>query len=298
MKILLLGANGQVGHELRRSLAGFGTVVAATRSGVLPDGAPCEAADFDQPDSLRGLLERTTPDRIVNAAAYTAVDRAEDDAEAAFRANAEAPAILAAYGARHGVPLIHYSTDYVFDGRGERPYLEEDSTAPLGVYGASKRAGEVAILESGAPHVIFRTAWVYGARGGNFLLTMLRLARERDELRVVSDQRGTPTPAFLIADVTAQVMELHPQARGLFHLTAGGETSWHGFAEAILAGAHRRGLIPKSPRVLPIPSSAYPTRASRPAYSRLATGKLEILMGRPMPPWEAGLEQVLDHISR
>ncbi|MGN6222693.1 dTDP-4-dehydrorhamnose reductase [Pseudoxanthomonas sp.] len=297
MKILLLGANGQVGHELGRSLAGLGTVVSTTRTGRLPDGTSCEVADFDQPRSLTGLLERLQPDQVVNAAAYTAVDRAEDDVEAAYRANAEAPAVLAAYCADRGVPLIHYSTDYVFDGRGERPYREADPTAPLGVYGASKRAGEEAIIASGAPHVIFRTAWVYGARGGNFLLTMLRLARERDELRVVSDQRGTPTPAHLIADVTAEVMARHPEARGILHLTAGGETSWHGFAEAILTGAHRRGLISNLPRVLPIPSSAYPTRASRPAYSRLDNGRLESLLGHAMHTWEAGLEQVLDHIS-
>lgn len=297
MRILLLGANGQVGHELRRSLAGLGTIVSTTRSGVLPDGGACEAADFDRPDSLLGLLERTRPDHIVNAAACTAVDRAEDDVEAAFRANAEAPAVLAAYSAGHGVPLIHYSTDYVFDGRGERPYREDDPTAPLGVYGASKRAGEEAIQASGAPHVILRTAWVYGARGGNFLLTMLRLARERDELRVVDDQRGTPTPAGLIADVTADLMRRHPAARGVFHLTAAGETTWHGFADAILTGALRRGLIPKMPRLLPVASSDHPTRAARPAYSRLDTGKLETLLGQPLPAWESGLEQVLDHIS-
>lgn len=296
-KILLLGANGQVGHELRRSLSGQGTIIPTTRTGLLPEGLPCEVADFDQPESLPGLLERIRPDLVVNAAAYTAVDRAEDDAAAAWRANAEAPALLAGFCAEHGVPLIHYSTDYVFDGTGDRPYREEDPTAPLGVYGASKRAGEEAIDHSGAPHLIFRTAWAYGVRGGNFLLTMLRLARERDELRVVSDQRGTPTPAWLIADVTAEVIASHPQAGGVIHLTAAGETSWHGFAEAILAGAHRRGLIPRLPRVLPIPSSAYSTRASRPAYSRLDTGKLEALLGRPMPAWETGLETVLDHIS-
>lgn len=298
MKILLLGANGQVGHELRRSLSGLGTIVPTTRGGTLPDGTPCEVADFDQPDSLRDLLEQIGPDRVVNAAAYTAVDRAEDDVEAAYRANAEAPAVLATYCAAHGVPLVHYSTDYVFDGSGERPYREADPTAPLGVYGASKRAGEVAVLESGAPHIIFRTAWVYGTRGSNFLLTMLRLARERDELRVVADQRGTPTPAHLIADVTAEVLTRQPDARGILHLTAGGETSWHGFAEAILAGAHRLGLIANLPRVSPIPSSAYPTRASRPAYSRLDNGKLEALLGQPMLAWESGLGQVLDHISR
>jgi len=296
-RILLLGANGQVGHELRRSLSGLGVIIPTTRTGLLPEGGPCEVADFDQPESLPGLLERSRPDLVVNAAAYTAVDRAEDDTVAAWRANAEAPAMLADHCAKQGVPLVHYSTDYVFDGTGDRPYREEDPTAPLGVYGASKRAGEEAILRSGAPHLIFRTAWVYGVRGGNFLLTMLRLAKERDELRVVSDQRGTPTPAWLIADVTAEVIASHPHADGVIHLTAAGETSWHGFAEAILAGAHRRGLIPRLPRVLPIPSSAYPTRASRPAYSRLDTGKLEALLGRPMPAWETGLEAVLDHIS-
>ncbi|MGN7830508.1 dTDP-4-dehydrorhamnose reductase [Pseudoxanthomonas sp. 22568] len=296
-RILLLGANGQVGHELKRSLARLGTIIPTTRTGVLPGGMPCEAVDFDRPASLPGLLGRLRPGLVVNAAAYTAVDRAEDDVDAAWRANAEAPAMLASYCAKHGVPLVHYSTDYVFDGTRERAYREEDPTAPLGVYGASKRAGEEAILRSGAPHLIFRTAWVYGERGSNFLLTMLRLAREHDELRVVSDQRGTPTPAGMIADVTSEVIANHPQERGLIHLTAAGETSWHGFAEAIMAGAHRRGLIPRLPRVLPIPSSAYPTRASRPAYSRLDTGKLEALLGRPMPAWETGLEAVLDHIS-
>lgn len=296
-RILLLGANGQVGHELKRSLARLGTIIPATRTGVLPGGMPCEAVDFGRPASLPGLLGRLRPGLVVNAAAYTAVDRAEDDVDAAWRANAEAPAMLASYCAKHGVPLVHYSTDYVFDGTGDRPYREEDPTAPLGVYGASKRAGEEAILRSGAPHLIFRTAWVYGVRGGNFLLTMLRLAKERDELRVVSDQRGTPTPAWLIADVTAEVIASDLHADGVIHLAAAGETSWHGFAEAILAGAHRRGLIPRLPRVLPIPSSAYPTRASRPAYSRLDTGKLEALLGRPMPAWETGLEAVLDHIS-
>lgn len=296
-KILLLGANGQVGHELRRSLVPQGMIIPANRTGLLPDGMPCEVADFDRPESLPVLLERHRPGIVVNAAAFTVVDRAEEDVDAAYRANAEAPALLAGYCFEHGIPLIHYSTDYVFDGTGDRPYREEDPASPLGVYGASKRAGEVAILESGAPGVILRTSWVYSAYGSNFLQTMLCQARERAELQVVSDQRGTPTPAHLVADVTAEIVATHPDAQGILHLTAAGETSWHGFAEAILAGAHRRGLIPRLPRVLPIPSSAYPTRASRPAYSRLDTGKLEALLGRPMPAWETGLEAVLDHIS-
>lgn len=296
-KILLLGANGQIGHELRRSLSAQGTIIPANRTGLLPEGTPCEVADFDHPEYLPALLERHRPGIVVNAAAFTAVDRAEEYVDAACRANAEAPALLAGYCSEHGIPLIHYSSDYVFDGTGDRPYREEDPASPLGVYGASKRAGEVAILESGAPGVILRTSWVYGAYGSNFLLTMLRQARASAELRVVSDQRGTPTPAHLIADVTAEIVAAHPDTQGILHLAAGGETSWHGFAEAILAGALRRGLIPRLPRVLPIPSSDYPTRASRPAYSRLDTGKLEALLGRTMPAWETGLEAVLDHIS-
>jgi dTDP-4-dehydrorhamnose reductase len=297
MKILLLGANGQVGHELRRSLAPFGEVIATTRSGVL-DGSACERADFDDPDSLPALVDRIAPDVIVNAAAYTAVDRAEDDPDAAFRTNAESPGRLAAACAGSGALLLHYSTDYVFDGESDRPYREEDATGPLGVYGRSKLAGEQAIQASGCRHLIFRTAWVYGSYGANFMRTMLRVGSERDELRVVADQRGTPTPAGLIADVSALVLQDHPMRSGIWHLTATGETNWHGFAEEIFRQAAARRLIDRMPRVLPIPSSEYPTRARRPAYSCLDTTRLRDDFGIRLPDWKQALTQVLDTSPR
>ncbi|GAB2497790.1 dTDP-4-dehydrorhamnose reductase [Pseudoxanthomonas sangjuensis] len=297
MKILLLGANGQVGRESRRSLASLGDVVCATRGGRLEDGTECEAADFDAPDSLPALVERIVPDVVVNAAAYTAVDRAEEEVEAAFRANAEAPRQLAQACAKRGIPLAHYSTDYVFDGGGARPYREDDPTAPLGVYGASKLAGERAIQASGCRYLIFRTAWVYAAHGKNFLRTMLRLAAERDELRVVADQIGTPTPAALIADVTAQVLAQSPGRSGIWHLTASGETSWHGFARAIVDAAVQRGLLAKAPKVIPIATADYPTPARRPAYSRLDTSRLQADFGIELPDWREGMARVLDEIA-
>ena len=293
MTILLLGANGQVGHELRRSLAPLGSIVATTRSGELPDGGRCEIADFDRPDTLAELVQRIAPVAVVNAAAYTAVDKAEDEEAAAFRANAEAPGILAQACAERGIPFVHYSTDYVFDGQGSRPYREDDPTAPLGVYGASKLAGEDAIRAAGGRHLILRTAWVYGQHGHNFMKTMLRLGAERDELRVVADQVGTPTPAALIADVTTELLGLRDAPSGTFHLTPRGETSWHGFAEAILEEALARGLIPRAPKVIPVATSDYPTRARRPGYSRLDIGRLEQVLGRALPEWRTGLRQVL-----
>lgn len=297
MTVLLLGANGQVGHELRRSLSPLGDVVATTRSGELPDGGRCEIADFDRPDMLADLVRRIAPIAVVNAAAYTAVDKAEDDEAAAFRANAEAPGVLAQACVQLGIPLVHYSTDYVFDGQGSRPYREDEVTAPLGVYGASKLAGEEAVRQAGDGHLILRTAWVYGGRGHNFLRTMLRLGAERDELRVVADQRGTPTPAYLIADVTADLLRDRAAPRGTYHLTAGGETSWHGFATAIMEGAAERGLIARAPRVVPITTSDFPTRATRPAYSRLGVAKLEAVLGSAMPDWREGLASVLDGLA-
>jgi dTDP-4-dehydrorhamnose reductase len=292
--ILLLGANGQVGRELRRSLAPLGDIVATTRSGELPEGGRCEIADFDRPDMLADLVQRIAPIVVVNAAAYTAVDKAEDDEAAAFRANAEAPGVLARACAKRGIPFLHYSTDYVFDGQGSRPHREDDATAPLGVYGASKLAGEEAVRSAGGAHLILRTAWVYGGRGHNFLRTMLRLGAERDELRVVADQRGTPTPAYLIADVTAALLKDSAAPRGTYHLTAGGETSWHGFALSILEGAAERGLIARAPRVVPITTAEFPTRAKRPAYSRLDVSKLEAELGHAMPDWREGVDTVLD----
>ncbi len=296
MKVLLLGANGQVGQELLRALVPLGQVIATTRGGVLPDGNACEVADFDQPDSLALLLQRIRPDVVVNAAAYTAVDRAEDNRDAVWRANAEAPGVLARWCAQANVPLVHYSTDYVFDGQGKRAYREEDTTSPLGVYGASKLAGEEAIRAAGGRHMIFRTAWVYASHGQNFLRTMLRVGAEREELKVVADQVGTPTPAALIADVTAQAIQ-HPAAlSGTWHLTANGETSWHGFAEAIFEEAHARGLITQRPRVLPITTAEYPTKAQRPAYSRLDTTRLQADLGIVLPDWREGLARVMDEL--
>jgi dTDP-4-dehydrorhamnose reductase len=298
VKLLLLGANGQVGHELRRSLAPLGEVVAATRDGKLVDGGSCEVADFDHLESLAALVERTEPDVVVNAAAWTAVDPAEREREAAFRANAEAPRVLAEACARRGARMMHFSTDYVFDGHGTRPYLEDDSTSPLGVYGESKLAGEEAIRASGADHAILRTAWDYGPRGRNFLLTMLRLGAERDRLRVVGDQFGTPTSAALIADATAQVIAHPSRASGTWHLTASGHTSWHGFAEAIFAGAVERGLLARAPVVEAIPTVEYPTPAARPAYSVLDISKLQRDFGIELPHWREGLAQALDALAR
>ena len=298
MKILLFGANGQVGHELRRSLATQGEVIATTRSGRLDDGSACETADFDRPDALPELIGLIAPALVVNAAAYTAVDKAESDRDAAFRANAEAPSRIAEACARIGIPLVHYSTDYVFDGTGTRPYREDDPTAPLGVYGESKLAGEQGIRASGAEHMILRTAWVYASHGKNFLRTMLRLGAERDTLGVVADQIGTPTSAGLIADVTSALLPQAGTRSGTWHLTASGETSWHGFAEAIFAGAVARGLLPKAPQVNAIGTADYPTPARRPAYSRLDTSHLQADFGVELPDWRVVCAHVLDEVAR
>jgi len=298
VKLLLLGANGQVGHELQRSMAPLGELVLATRDGTLADGGSCEIANLDDPESLATLVARIAPDVVVNAAAYTAVDRAETEREAACRANAEAPRALAEACARRGARLVHYSTDYVFDGRGMRPYREEDPTAPTSVYGESKLAGEDAIRASGADQLILRTAWVYAPRGHNFLLTMLRLGAERGRLRVVADQIGTPTSAALIADATARVIAHPTRASGTWHLTASGQASWHGFAEAIFAGAVERGLLARAPMVEAISTAEYPTPAARPAYSVLDTTKLQRDFGIAPPDWREGLSRVLDALER
>ncbi len=293
MKILLLGGNGQVGTELQRSLAPLGAVVIATRTGTLVDGAGCETADFDAPDRLPALIERVAPDVVVNAAAYTAVDRAEDDRDAAFRANAEAPDAIARACAMCDARLVHYSTDYVFDGSATRPYREDDATSPLGVYGASKLAGEHAIQASGAEHLILRTAWVYASHGKNFLLTMLRLGADRDELRVVADQIGSPTSAALIADTTTQLLKAPSAPLGVFHLTATGQTSWHGFADAIFDRAVVTGRLSRRPRVTPITTQDYPTPAQRPAYSVLDCSRLQAIDGITLPTWQQALAHVL-----
>ncbi len=293
----MFGGNGQVGQELLRALAPLGRVVATTRSGKLADGSDCEIADFNAPESLPALLDRLQPSAVVNAAAYTGVDRAEQEPEAAFRANAQAPAVIAQWCAAHGVPMVHYSTDYVFKGDGAAPYGEDDTTEPLGVYGSSKRDGEDAVRAAGGRHLIFRTAWVYASHGGNFLRTMLRVGAERDELRVVADQVGTPTPAALIADVTAQVLQHPGQLSGTWHLTASGQTSWHGFAEAIFAEAVAAGVLTKAPQVQAISSDQYPTPAKRPARSVLDNRKLQQDFGIVLPTWQAGLQRVMSEIA-
>ncbi|RDZ29264.1 dTDP-4-dehydrorhamnose reductase [Lysobacter silvisoli] len=293
MRLLLLGGNGQVGHELRRSLAPLGELTVTTRSGELGDGSACERLDLTDFDAIEPLLARVAPNVVVNATAYTAVDRAEDEREAAFRANAEGPGRLARACAARGAALLHYSTDYVFDGSGTRPYREDDPTAPLGVYGASKLAGEQEIAASGARHLILRTAWVYATHGGNFLRTMLRLGAERDELRVVADQRGCPTPAWLIADASAQILRQGIAAPAVRHLVAAGETTWHGFAEAIFDRAYALGLIPRRPTVHPITTADYPTCAQRPAYSVLDTARLQADYGLRFPDWRDALDATL-----
>jgi dTDP-4-dehydrorhamnose reductase len=296
MKILLLGGDGQLGTRLRESLAPLGDIVASTLTGTLPDGAACERLDLTDLDAIAPLIERIAPDVVVNATAHTAVDKAESEPDLAHRINADAPGRIAAACAARDALLVHYSTDYVFDGRATRPLREDDPTAPLGVYGRTKRAGEDAVQRSGARHRIFRTAWVYDVHGHNFLRTMLRVGAERDELRVVADQVGTPTPAWLLADTTARVLQQPQMHDGLWHLTATGQTSWHGFAEAIFAGAVARGLLAKAPRVVPITTAEYPTPAARPAYSVLDTTAIRRDFGVSLPAWDVALKDTLDRM--
>jgi dTDP-4-dehydrorhamnose reductase len=305
VKILLLGANGQVGHALREPLATLGALACATRSGVLADGASCLAADLEDPASLARALDSADAQLIVNAAAYTAVDRAEDEPALADRINHRAVGEIGAWAARNGALVVHYSTDYVFDGTDSRARHESDATAPLGVYGSSKLAGEVALRASGARHLILRTAWVYAARGQNFLRTMLRLAAERDELRVVDDQVGSPTPAKWIAHATAGILARwlamkeseREQIVGTYHLTALLRCSWFDFAQAIMAAASTVGLLDKVPRVLPIASADYPTRARRPAFSVLDNAKLALVFGLQLRPWQEGLREVIGELA-
>lgn len=292
MTTLLIGATGQVGFELARRLLRDGDVTATTRSGASPvAGLACVPLDVGDLDAVRRCIETHHPAVVINATAHTAVDRAESEPELAFHLNAHAPATMAAACRDIGARLVHYSTDYVFDGASRTPYRVDDPTAPLGVYGASKRAGEVAILESGADHLILRTAWVYAERGSNFLRTMLRLARERDHLRIVDDQIGSPTPAWLIAEVSLAL--LSEAAGGVHHVVARGRTSWCGFAQAIFDEASARGLLPRIPRVTPIPTSAYPTPARRPAFSVLDTGTIRA-RGIALPEWRDALRRTFD----
>ncbi len=290
MKILLLGANGQVGWELQRSLATVGNLHAADRS----------QADLEQPDRLRALVAQVQPDVIVNAAAHTAVDKAESEPDRAQAINAEAPGLLAQLAAERSAWLVHYSTDYVFDGSGTRPWTEDDSTGPLSVYGRTKLAGEDAIRASGARHLIFRTSWVYASRGGNFARTMLRLGAERELLRVIDDQIGAPTGADLIADVTAHALRqaMVQGTTGTFHLAPTGHTSWHGYAQFVFDAA--RSLKPDLPlkvqAVEAIPTSAYPTPAQRPLNSRLDTTRLRSTFGLHLPDWHTGVLRMLHEI--
>jgi dTDP-4-dehydrorhamnose reductase len=286
--ILLTGVNGQVGWELRRTLATLGPVTALDS----------KALDLADPDAIRSTVRGLRPQIIVNPAAYTAVDKAESEPDRARAVNGVAPGVLAEEAKKAGAILVHYSTDYVFDGAKDGPYAEDDPTGPLGVYGATKLAGEEAIQATGGRYLIFRTSWVYGRRGGNFLLTMQRLMRERPELKVVDDQIGAPTWSRLIAEATAQVLSQclsparaadRPQPWGTYHLTCAGETSWYGFAGAIAE------LTPMEtrPRLTPIPGSGYPTPARRPANSRLDNGRLERVFGLRLPHWREALELCL-----
>lgn len=289
-KILLLGPNGQVGWELRRALAPLGRVIALGRE---HDGL---CGDLTHLGELAGSVRMLRPDIIVNAAAHTAVDKAESEPALAELLNARAPATLAQLAAELGATLVHYSTDYVFDGSGEQPRDETAPTGPLSVYGRSKLAGEEAIQASGCRHLIFRTSWVYAARGGNFAKTMLRLAGEREQLRVIADQIGAPTGAELIADVTAHALRAlaqRPELAGLYHLAADGQTSWHGYAEHVIAWARRHGQDLKVQTVEAIPTSAYPTPAQRPLNSRLDTTRLREAFGLQLPPWQSGVERML-----
>jgi dTDP-4-dehydrorhamnose reductase len=316
MRILVTGANGQVGHELLRALStnpplhgeGMGgdglrdgacATIPATRSGTLEDGTPCERIDLADLEGLPRALDRIRPGIIFNAAAYTAVDRAEDEPGLAQHINGDALAVIGAWAARHGARVVHYSTDYVFDGSATRAYREGDPTHPVSAYGRSKLAGEIALRDSGARHLILRTAWVYAARGHNFLRTMLRLGADRDELRVVDDQVGAPTPARLIADTTMRAVarwsdDAEPARDGVYHLVASGRTSWCGFARAVFERAQQSGLLTRVPIVHAISTADYPTRAVRPAFSVLDTTNLRGTFGVGLPDWQTELDRVIE----
>ncbi|WP_374591347.1 dTDP-4-dehydrorhamnose reductase [Aquabacterium sp.] len=296
MNILLLGKGGQVGWELQRALAPLGQVVAHD----------ADTADFTQPDQVAALVRSVRPDVIVNAAAHTAVDKAESEPELARVINATTPGALAGAARELNALLVHYSTDYVFDGSGVVPRDESAATGPLSVYGQTKLEGEQLIAQSGCQHLIFRTSWVYAARGGNFARTMLRLAAERDMLSVIDDQVGAPTGADLLADVTAHTIRAtraRPELAGLYHLVAAGETSWHDYARFVIEWARANGgvngqAIKVAPDAIrPIATSAYPTPARRPLNSRLATGKLRVAFDLTLPHWQAGVHRMLTEIS-
>ena len=295
MKILLLGKNGQVGWELQRSLAPLGELMALDR----------HSTDFcGDLTNLQGLAETmraVRPDVIVNAAAHTAVDKAESEPELARTLNATAPGVLAQEAHKLGAWLVHYSTDYVFDGSGSQPWRETDTPAPLNVYGQTKLEGEQLIARHCHKHLIFRTSWVYAARGGNFAKTMLRLGSERERLTVIDDQWGAPTGADLLADVTAHAirqLQQRPQDAGLYHLVAGGETTWHAYAKYVISHAQQaqEAIKIKATDVAPVPTSAFPTPAARPLNSRLDTSRLQATFGLRLPPWQEGVARMLTEI--
>jgi dTDP-4-dehydrorhamnose reductase len=286
MKILLAGRTGQVGFELERALTPLGEVCSFDHRQL----------DLADPAAIVSRVRDVKPDVIVNAAAYTAVDQAEGDVEQAMLVNAAGPGFLAAEAKSLGALLVHYSTDYVFDGTKATPYTEDDTPNPLSVYGKSKLAGEKAIQAAGCRYLILRTSWVYGSRGKNFLLTMLRLAREREELRVVNDQHGAPTSSIALAAATADILRRHGvNGSGLFHLTAAGETTWFGFTEAIIERA--RATLPRVPRLVPISTADYKTPARRPANSVLSCAKATRTLGTTLADWRTGLEQVWQELT-
>jgi len=295
MKILLFGKGGQVGWELQRSLAPLGELVALGTNSMELCG------DFTNLEGIVETVRAVAPDVIVNAAAYTAVDKAESEPGLSRTINALTPGLLAQEAKRSGAWLIHYSTDYVFDGSGDKPWLETDPVAPLSAYGKTKLEGEEAIRATDCRHLIFRTSWVYAARGGNFAKTMLRLAKERDQLNVINDQIGAPTGADLLADVTAHAIRMalqRPDVSGLYHLVAGGETSWHEYASFVIDFARQAGIkIKVAPEAIqPVPTSAFPLPAPRPKNSRMDTHKLQNTFDLNLPHWQSGITRMLTEI--
>lgn len=296
MKILLFGKGGQVGWELQRALAPLGELIALDF-----DSAGDLSGDFSQPEAVAATVRRVAPDLIVNAAAHTAVDKAESEVDLTRLINATTPGRIAQEAKALGAHLIHYSTDYVFDGSGDVPRDETAATGPLSVYGRTKLEGEQLIAASGATHLILRTSWVYAARGGNFAKTMLKLAKERERLTVIADQIGAPTGAELLADVSAhaaRTLRARPELSGLYHCVAAGETSWHGYATHVIERARAAGhAIKVAPdAILPIPTSDYPTPATRPLNSRLDTRRLREAFGLVLPPWQQGVDRMLAEI--
>lgn len=300
MKILLLGRDGQVGWELQRSLAPLGELVALGRdAGANPEGL---CGDLSQLDALAQTVRSVRPDVIVNAAAHTAVDKAESEPDLARTLNTLAPGVLADEAQALGAWLVHYSTDYVFNGSGERPWKEDDATGPLSVYGRTKLEGEQAVQQRCRRHLIFRTSWVYAARGGNFAKTMLRLAQTRETLQVIDDQLGAPTGAELLADVTAHVIRQATQApsvAGIYHLAASGCTSWYEYAKYVIAlmGSAQPAIKRVATEIKPVPTSAFPTPARRPNNSRLDTSKLQTTFGLVLPAWQTGVTRMLNEID-